>query len=229
MPTTASASSTASPPGTAFYHKRTIRRWLRLFVFYSLVTVLTGAVSVLFADLLWRSGWTNTSTILLVLFVILFTLISIGCMHGIFGFVLRTFGDPDRITRLADYKNKSIEGVSVAVVFPTYNEGVARVMEGLRTTYASLEQTGHIQGFDFFILSDSTDPAKWVEEEQRWCELVRELDALGRIYYRRRISNEGKKSGNIRDFLSTWGRRYRYFIVFDADSVMRGETIVDLV
>jgi len=150
-------------------------------------------------------------------------------MHGIFGFVLRYFGDRDRITQLGEYKNKSIEGVSVAVVFPTYNEGVARVMEGLRTTYASLEQTGQIQGFDFFILSDSTDPAKWVEEEQRWCELVRELDARGRLYYRRRISNEGKKSGNIRDFLSTWGRRYRYFIVFDADSVMRGETIVDLV
>ena len=68
-----------------------------------------------------------------------------------------------------------------------------------------------------------------MEEEQRWCELVRELDALGRIYYRRRISNEGKKSGNMRDFLNTWGRRYRYFIVFDADSVMRGETMVDLV
>ncbi len=230
MPTAAAQTSTApQPPGTTFYHKRTVRRWLRLFVFYSLVTVLTGAVSVLFADLLWRNGWTNSSTIILILFVILFALISIGCMHGIFGFVLRVCGDSDRITKLGDYKNKSIEGVSVAVVFPTYNEGVARVIEGLRTTYASLEQTGQIQGFDFFILSDSTDPAKWVEEEQRWCELVRELDALGRIYYRRRISNEGKKSGNIRDFLSTWGRRYRYFIVFDADSVMRGETIVDLV
>ncbi len=59
--------------------------------------------------------------------------------------------------------------------------------------------------------------------------LVHDLDALGRIYYRRRVLNEGKKSGNIRDFLSTWGKRYRYFVVFDADSVMRGETLVDLV
>jgi membrane glycosyltransferase len=222
------SSRAAGQKSTAVYTNRPLRRWLRLFLFYSLVTLLTGAVSVLFADLLWRSGWTGTSTILLILFVILFGLISIGCMHGIFGFFLRTFGDPDRITRLGDYKNQSIDGVSVAIVFPTYNEGVARVMEGLRTTYVSVEQTGQIQHFDFFVLSDSTDPAKWVEEEQRWCELVRELDALGRIYYRRRISNEGKKSGNVRDFLSTWGRRYRYFIVFDADSVMRGETIVDL-
>jgi membrane glycosyltransferase len=230
MPSAEPASSrTAARKPTAVFVNRPIRRWLRLFLFYSLVMLLTGAVSVLFADLLWRSGWTGTSTILLVLFVILFGLIAIGCMHGIFGFFLRTFGDPDRITRFGDYKDQSIEGVSVAIVFPTYNEGVARVMEGLRTTYVSLEQTGQIQHFDFFILSDSTDPAKWVEEEQRWCEIVRELDALGRIYYRRRVSNEGKKSGNVRDFLSTWGRRYRYFIVFDADSVMRGETVVDLV
>ena len=58
---------------------------------------------------------------------------------------------------------------------------------------------------------------------------MRDLDALGRIYYRRRVINEGKKSGNVRDFLNTWGRRYRYFICCDADSVMRGETLVDLV
>jgi len=29
--------------------------------------------------------------------------------------------------------------------------------------------------------------------------------------------------------LNTWGRRYRYFVCCDADSVMRGETLVDLV
>src|SRR5579862_963564 len=223
------SSDAGQDPHLRKYVDRPIRRWLRLFVFFSLALVLTSAVSMLFADLLWRSGWTSSSTVLLILFVILFGLISIGCMHGIFGFVLRTFGDPDRITRLGDFRAKSIKGVSTAIIFPTYNEGVARVMEGLRATYVSLERTGEIERFDFFILSDSTDPAKWVEEEQRWCEIVRELDALGRFYYPHRVSNERKKSGNVRDFLSSWGRRYRYFIVFDADSVMRGETIVDLV
>jgi membrane glycosyltransferase len=43
--------------------------------------------------------------------------------------------------------------------------------------------------------------------------LIRELDALGKIYYRRRLDNEGRKSGNVRDFLNAWGRRYRYFMV----------------
>ena len=76
----------------------------------------------------------------------------------------------------------------------------------MRATYESLEKTGQLDRFDFYILSDSTDPDKWVEEERRWFDLIRELDALGRIYYRRRVINEGKKSGNIRDFLNTWGR-----------------------
>ena len=102
-------------------------------------------------------------------------------------------------------------------------------MKGLRATYESLERTGQLARFDFFILSDTTDPDKWVEEERRWQDVIRELGALGRIYYRRRVTNEGKKSGNVRDFLNSWGRRYRYFIVFDADSIMRGTTIVDLV
>jgi membrane glycosyltransferase len=200
-----------------------------VFVFYSSALLLTGLVSMIFADLLWRTGWSTTSTILLTLFILLFALAAIGCMHGVFGFLLRTVGERRSITRLGDYRARSIAGVSTAIVFPIHNESVARVCEGLRATYLSLEKTGELERFDFFILSDSTEPDKWVEEEKRWFELVRDLNALGRVYYRRRSSNEGKKSGNIREFLNSWGGRYRYFIVFDADSIMRGSTIVDLV
>ena len=204
------------------------RGW-RLFIFYSSALLLTGLVSLIFADLLWRTGWSTARTVLLVLFVILFLFTAIGCMHGVFGFFLRTFGTHRRITQLKKYRDQKIDGISTAIVFPIYNEDIVRVYEGLRATYESLAKTGQLERFDFFILSDSTDPDKWVEEERRWFDLIRELDALGKIYYRRRLDNEGRKSGNIRDFLSAWGRRYRYFMVCDADSVMRGETLVDLV
>ena len=163
------------------------------------------------------------------LFVLLFLLTAIGCMHAIYGFTVRLMDGDARITRFADYRAKSLEGISTALIFPVYNEEIVRVYEGLRATFQSLEKTGQLKRFDFFILSDSTDPDKWIEEERRWFELIRELDALGRIYYRRRAVNEARKSGNVRDFLNSWGRRYRYFMVFDADSVMRGETVVDLV
>ncbi|HEX3890883.1 MAG TPA: glucans biosynthesis glucosyltransferase MdoH, partial [Verrucomicrobiae bacterium] len=206
-----------------------IQRGWRLFVFFSSALLLTGFVSLLFADLLWRTGWSASRTVLLVLFVILFLFTAIGCVHGVFGFFLRTFGTRRCITRLKDYRGQKIDGVSTAIVFPIYNEDSVRVYEGLRATYESLAKTGQLEHFDFFILSDTTDADKWVEEERRWFDLIRELDALGKIYYRRRLDNEGRKSGNVRDFLNAWGRRYRYFMVCDADSVMRGETIVDLV
>ena len=206
-----------------------IRRGWRLFLFYSSALVLTGLVSLLFADLLWRTGWSTSRTVLLGLFIILFLLTAIGCMHGVYGFFIRLFGTQRRLTALKPYQSQNIAGVSTAIIFPIYNEDSVRVLEGLRATYESLARTGQLDQFDFFILSDSTDPDRWVEEEARWCELVRDLDALGKIYYRRRLFNEARKSGNVRDFLNTWGKRYRYFVCCDADSVMRGETLVDLV
>jgi len=205
------------------------RRGWRVFIFYSCAMLLTGLVSLLFADLLWRTGWSASRTVLLVLFVVLFLFAAIGCVHGLFGFFLRMFGDDRRITNLANFRGQNIDGISTAIVFPIYNEDVVRVYEGLRATYESLAKAGQLDRFDFFILSDSTNPDKWIEEERRWYDLIRELDALGKIYYRRRLVNEARKSGNVRDFLNTWGRRYRYFICCDADSVMRGETLVDLV
>ena len=228
-PETAPAPRADSSPPLKIVPALPASRWLRIFFFFSSALLLTGFVSMLFADLLWRTGWSASRTILLILFILLFAFSAIGCMHGVFGFFLRLFGDKSRLTQMCDYATRSIAGTSTAIICPIYNEDVVRVYEGLRVTFESLERTGQLERFDFFILSDSTDPDKWVEEERRWYDLIRELGALGRIYYRRRVSNEGKKSGNVHDFLSTWGRRYRYFIVVDADSVMRGEMIVDLV
>jgi len=206
-----------------------LRRGWRLFLFFSSAVLLTGLVSMLFADLLSRTGWSASRTLLLVLFIILFLLTAIGCMHGVYGFFIRIFGTRRRITGLKPGHDQSIDGISTAIIFPVYNEDSVRVMEGLRATYESLARSGQLERFDFFILSDSTNPDRWIEEERRWSELVCDLDALGKIYYRRRLFNEERKSGNVRDFLNTWGKRYRYFVCCDADSVMRGETLVDLV
>src|SRR3546814_1868018 len=64
--------------------------------------------------------------------------------------------------------------------------------------------------------------------EAEWAAL-RAADApRARVFYRRRLRNVARKSGNIKDFLERWGSRYEYMIVFDADSVMSGETMVEL-
>ncbi|HWD20998.1 MAG TPA: glucans biosynthesis glucosyltransferase MdoH [Verrucomicrobiae bacterium] len=203
-------------------------RGLRLFSLYSLAMFLTCFVSVFFADLLWRTGWSGSRTILLVLFFLLFFFAAIGFMHALYGFVLRRI---DLVHRPASIQaDDPIDpAANTAILFPIYNEDITRVYEGLRITYNSLKSAGQVERFDFFILSDSTDPEKWIEEEKAWQKLIQKTGGMSRIYYRRRVDNEGKKSGNIREFLSVWGQRYRYFITFDADSVMHGRTIVNLV
>ena len=143
------------------------RRGWRLFLFYSSALLLTGVVAMIFTDLLWRTGWSASRTVLLVLFIILFLLTAIGCMHGIYGFLIRIIGTSRRITGLKDFRDQNISGVSTAIVFPIYNEDAVRVYEGLRATYESLAKTGQLDGFDFFILSDSTNVDKWIEEELR--------------------------------------------------------------
>ncbi len=205
------------------------RRGLQIFFFHSLALALTGVMALFFADLLWRTGWSGSRTALLILFVVLFFFSAIGSLNAIFGFVLRRAGENRHSPTLGDFHDQDIRQATTAIVVPVCNEEVTRVFEGLRTTYESLARTGHLEQFDFFVLSDSTRPANWVEEEKQWYQTLRDLGAPGWIYYRHRVSNEAKKSGNIRDFLRAWGRRYRYFLILDADSVMLGHTLVDLV
>ena len=49
------------------------------------------------------------------------------------------------------------------------------------------------------------------------------VGGFGRIFYRWRQHRIKRKSGNVADFCRRWGRRYRYMVVLDADSVMSGD------
>lgn len=116
-----------------------------------------------------------------------------------------------------------------AITIPVYNEDAARVFAGIRAMLEALDATGRGDGFDVFVLSDTRDGDLWLREEAEWAAL-RAADApKARVFYRRRLRNVGRKSGNIKDFLERWGGNYEYMIVFDADSIMSGETLVELV
>ena len=112
---------------------------------------------------------------------------------------------------------------------PIYNENPAQVLAGLEATFRSLRGASDLTLFDFFLLSDTTDPVVGVAEESGWATLCRRLDASGKIFYRRREANMSRKAGNIADFCRRWGGRYDLMVVLDADSIMSGETILNLV
>jgi membrane glycosyltransferase len=112
-----------------------------------------------------------------------------------------------------------------ALLLPTYNEDPQRVMARLQAIYESVRDTGRRDHFDFFILSDTTDPATWIAEEAAFLRLRRQVGAE-RLFYRHRTKNIARKAGNIAEWVTRFGGHYDHMVVLDADSLMDGDTIV---
>lgn len=218
-------------PAAQGFHVSGTRLLRRRLLFATFVVLSTAAASVLFADLFWGMPMRGWNMVAIILFAILMSLVSFGGAHALFGFYARMGrGDPFSIARsLPPEKERSTPLAPTAIVMPIFNEDVDRVIAGIRAIYRSLQRTGQLEHFDIFILSDSNNVNQWVREEKAWIELVRDLDAHGRIFYRKRRLNSNRKAGNIADFCRRWGRLYRYMVVLDADSIMSGSTIVRMV
>jgi membrane glycosyltransferase len=197
----------------------------------TLTLLLVGPAVLLMADLHWRTGMDDWKVVHLVLFAMLFTLVAFGAVQAVIGWFCRLgSGDRNRILgSLSPEDEARPVDAPTAIVMPIFNEDTSRIMEGLRVIYRSLESTGQLDAFDFFILSDTTSPNRWIEEESAWVALTRQLGARGRMFYRKRRVNLNKKAGNLADFCRRWGKRYRYMVVLDADSIMTGDAIVKLV
>ena len=194
------------------------RRWLFLF----LVIVSTTAAVVKLYQVLRIDGIDFLETLFLILFGILFGWITISFWMAVFGAFARLTGA--KLLPLTESVAPSSS--RTAILMPIYNEDVARVFSGVQAIFDSVAATG---GFDFFILSDSTDPANWIAEEVAWQTLRASLEPEARVFYRHRHRNIGRKSGNIQDFCENWGSHYDYMVVLDADSLMSGETLTALV
>ncbi|WP_309086241.1 glucans biosynthesis glucosyltransferase MdoH [Chelativorans sp.] len=118
---------------------------------------------------------------------------------------------------------------TTAVLVPVYNEDPTKTFSHVAAMARSLARTGHSPRFDFAILSDTNDPQIAAKEEFWLARLRQEVGETCRIFYRRRLSNPGKKAGNIADFIKNSGGIYEYLIILDADSLMEGGTMVEMV
>lgn len=205
---------------------------LRRATFFSFVGLGTIIGAWLMYIYLANNGLRWTELALLAVFIPLYYQLNVGFWTALFGVWLmnRTKQDPlDLWSTLSKDDLKTPIQASTAIIMPIYNEDVTRVFEGLRSIYLNLEETGPSEPFDFFILSDSDDPSKWIEEEAAWLEMCRQLKAFGRIFYRKRRKSINRKSGNVSDFCRRWGKQYRYMIVLDADSLMSGWMLTSMV
>ena len=116
-----------------------------------------------------------------------------------------------------------------AILAPVYNEDIRSVGGNVLAIAESLSKEGGAKAFDVFILSDTTNPKLWVEEEKVWLDMQKMMPEGINLYYRRRAKNVARKSGNIEDFCHKWGAYYDFMVVLDADSLLEGKTIMKMV
>lgn len=164
---------------------------------------------------------TALQLVLVVLFCLTFSWIALAFTSAVLGFGMllrrpRPMSAPTALT------------TRTAVLMPVYNEATARTFAGVEAMREAVEATGLGDHFDWYVLSDSTQPDAWIAEERAFLELRGRLGHDARLYYRHRAKNHHRKAGNIGDFVTRWGGHYEHMLVLDADSLMSGSAIVAL-
>lgn len=121
--------------------------------------------------------------------------------------------------------------VRTAVLAPVYNEDPVETFARIAAIRDSLNRTGQGGAFDIVVLSDTRDETAAAAERRQFARLLADTAAEpgGGLHYRRRAVNRGRKAGNIQDFIESSGGAYDYAVILDADSLMEGETLVELV
>lgn len=116
----------------------------------------------------------------------------------------------------------------VAVLVPVYNEDPSITFARVAAMYDSVNAEAQGYRFDFAILSDTRDET-FARDEVTWFNrLLDDTGGEGRIFYRRRLTNKGRKAGNIEDFITRSGAAYEFTVILDADSLMEGKTLVEM-
>ena len=205
-----------APPRSGFW------TWVARVLVFGGAFALTGYGAYEIYEVVSVGTITPLEWALVTFFVINFSWIALAFSAALVGFLWLLFAAPKPPPIPAELQERT------AIVMPIYNEAPARVFGALLAVHAEVEATGHGGAFDWFFLSDTTNPEIFIAEEHAFIALRRKLGPRARIYYRHRPKNIARKAGNIGDFVSRWGGRYSHMVVLDADSLMTGEAIVGL-
>ncbi len=147
---------------------------LRRLVVIGPAIVLTGFAAREMYRVLAVNGVTPLAVFMLALFVALFAWIALSFTSAIAGFVSIVGGGGRRL--LAPGGRRQLTPGErprsrTALLMPTYNESPTRTMAGLEAIDEELRRLGVSDCFDIFILSDTTQPEIWIEEEKAFVDL----------------------------------------------------------
>ena len=198
------------------------RPWRRIVVLGGALALTGLAISEMALTLSVPSPF-SVQALVLVLFSLNFGWIALAFANAIAGTVV-TIG---RTMRKKSRRGIPIAG-RTAVLMPVYNESPEHILAAVEAMARGVGELGEGHAFDWFILSDTTDPEMALAEESAFLGLRARLGDDARVYYRRRRRNTHRKAGNIADFCERWGGAYDYLLTLDADSLIEPETIVEL-
>ncbi len=167
-------------------------------------------------------GISGSDVVLMLLFFALFAWIAFGFLNAFAGFLLLVSG---RSVPTPAAAPQALPTGRTAILLPVHNEEVEPVFARLRAMARSVAAAGGSQLFEIFVLSDSRPERE--AAEHRAFRRLRGLSPLP-IWYRRRTVNEGRKPGNIADWVRRHGGGYDYMLVLDADSLMSGAAVMRL-
>ncbi len=195
--------------------------WLRRAAFALPIAVCTVAGTAL-ATVATAGSDGVLRPVLLVLVAINLLYTALTGWPMLLGFLLHLFGRRTRVDAVPTGQSRT------ALLMPIYNENPSDVFAAVEAMGRAVAEAG-LERIDFFVLSDTQDPAIALAEQAEFDRLQARLPAGPGLFYRRRLNNSGRKVGNLLDFCTRWGASYDYMLVLDADSLMGAQTIVTLI
>ena len=195
---------------------------------FAATLLLTAAASYEMYQVLSVSAITALQMTFLVIFTVSFIWIALPFVSGLLGLIALWCGRAESGLTVEPLSSSLTLRGRNALLMPIYNEAPSRIFASMQAMYESLDALGVLDHFDLFILSDTTDPNVWLDEELAFATLRRRTSGYNHIFYRHRPKNLRRKAGNIADFCERWGANYDHMVVLDADSLMTGETLVRL-
>ncbi|PQO21908.1 glucans biosynthesis glucosyltransferase MdoH [Rhodobacteraceae bacterium WD3A24] len=168
-----------------------------------------GLVAAFWHALAAGGGLDAADTVLLGLFTVNALWIAAGAAGALIGAVIAAPAGTDRPPPPG-----WTPAARCAVLWLVCGEAPAPLARRVAALQRDLERNGLATVCDTYILSDTADPAAaWAERQA-----LAGQEAPGRVHYRRRVRNTGRKPGNIADWLTRHGGAYETMLVMDADS-----------
>jgi membrane glycosyltransferase len=195
--------------------------WWRRAAAFLPAFAITGGLARVFADWLSDGGmwWLEWVLLVLVAATFFWVVLSLGTA---------ALGLACQVRRRRVRSRGTFCPLDVALVVPVYNEETADVFGNACAMMTALREARHAHRFHLYILSDTQDAAIALAERRAYATLRAALPPDLRVWYRRRLDNSGRKVGNLRQWLETWGGAHDAMLVLDADSLMSAGAITAL-